>query len=177
MRTVLMAASWLIMLSLPAIAQQAPFDLKGLRLGMTGTEAKTQFPSANCYPLDGKIGCVLRRIQFGNVESADLGYQLRDDIVSYISVSFEEHKFTGVAEALKVKFGAPVTEETTVVQNRMGAKFENLTLSWTNGDVTLRAAQRLRDITTSTVSLMYQSTSDAEVRLRKEKADAAAKKL
>jgi len=166
-----------IFFSLSATAQQVPFELKGLRIGMPSAEAKALFPTSMCPPIGGAMVCSVGTVSFGDATSARLSYVLLDNNVIDIYISLNETEFNGVVDALKSKFGMPSREENSIIQNRMGAKFENVTLSWTNGDISLTAERRNTSVDKSKVDMFSKSALVEWNRRRKESSSASANKL
>jgi hypothetical protein len=83
-----------------------------------------------------------------------------------ISVAFDEKHFSQVSAALSEKYGQG-NIQTEAVQNRMGATFENRTLSWRRGATSLQAKRYSGQLDQSVV--MYRSDYALEEFLRRRK--------
>jgi hypothetical protein len=66
---------------------------------------------------------------------------------------FKEGDYATVKAAFVGKFGAPTSSHVNQVQNRMGAKFDDETLTWSNGVSAIELRQRASDLDTSAFSI------------------------
>ena len=171
---IILIVYWSLFFCLTANAQQAVFELKGLYIGMSSSDAKSKFSNANCDTKDATRFCSVMDIPFGPIKSANLFYILLDDKIMSIKIILKEAEFGGVVDALRAKFGASTVETTDIMQNRMGAKFDSLLISWINGDIRLKATQRFSSVDQSSVELVSDSATKEWFRRKKEKSAAAA---
>lgn len=74
-------------------------------------------------------------------------------VVASISFQIEHRDFSKMAEMLRSKYGLPTTEKVDVVQNGMGAKFDNILMTWIGKNVTLSLASRADKIDRSLVHI------------------------
>lgn len=70
------------------------------------------------------------QFMIGRVELSSFFVTFRDRKLAYISGKADRSEFRELAAAFEAKYGGPDTTEENEVQNRMGAKFQNLTLGW-----------------------------------------------
>lgn len=125
-----------------------PFDFKGIKLGSNLDKVKAALPFSlepsdrECpegvqilYPRDGWLeehdftvaGIKPFLLSFQFVQDASGAFQL-----SQVNVSFKSEEFSTLSTALETKYGKPSSVKTEVVQNKLGATFENLTERWHN---------------------------------------------
>lgn len=161
------------------------FAVKDLRLGMTRRQAYFDFdggvssrtdrhdetnPMAHCYEGTARTTCAASGIRYGPAVST-ITVTLLDDKVAAITVHFDEGHFPSVVEALTVRYGDPMYDNTSSVQNRMGASFDVRNVRWENAkDERLSARQRGDSIDKSFVYVVNQAAVDVLKQLDAEEA-------
>lgn len=84
----------------------------------------------------------------------DIGYYFRNDALVKITVSgLKPESFDTVAAALEKKFGTPLKEDHAPTENAMGAKFQNDSLTWSDGKVDLFYVRRCGLVSASCMQL------------------------
>lgn len=112
-----------------------PFDFKGISIGQPSTPTQVE------EKLGVRCGAGASGMQVcnGNVtiarESASMNLVINaNGVVRRINLSLSPKSFDIVAPLLIDKFGPPSSTKNDVIQNRMGAKFEQVTHMWTDED-------------------------------------------
>lgn len=99
------------------------------------------FPSRSCSSLDREAAC-FKQFNYGGVlPNAMLATFYRERLVS-VRVYYPTTGYRGLRDAMTARFGDPADTKQEILQNRMGAKFENERLMWLRGDAILSLRQR-----------------------------------
>lgn len=112
------------------------FDFKGIHVGKPATSKQVlEKLGAEC----GTGGGNLKYVCNGSVtiarEPAKINLVIGSaDIVQRINLSLSPESFDHVAPALIGKFGKPTSTKRSELQNRMGAKFNQVTHTWLKKD-------------------------------------------
>jgi len=108
-------------------------SLFNMRVGMSKTEARDAHPELTVFPSDPE----------GTDENYALGdirfsikAKFTDDGLQEVCGTFYESGFSTVVDALKEKYGPGDTTK-SVLQNRMGAQFDQLGIIWSSPDAVL----------------------------------------
>lgn len=80
--------------------------------------------------------------------------------------SFDSRIYEPLRDIYLEKYGPPTTRETKAVQNRMGATFEDETLTWTGARVTVTISRYAGTLTKGAASLMTNERLAREVAAR-----------
>lgn len=84
----------------------------------------------------------------------DIDYYFRNDALVKITVSgLKPDNFDTVATALEKKFGTPLKEDHTPTENAMGTKFQNDSLTWSDGKIDLLYVRRCGLVSASCMQL------------------------
>jgi hypothetical protein len=140
-----------------AIAEDETFSFKGYKLGASYSEIKAM-PGLYCDPVNTPVAdeiCIGK----DTIANADAFVNLfiTNKTLHTILLSFDEEFFNKVALALGEKYGKPQKTDIEVVQNQMGASFENRKAYWYKGGSTLMLVQRGSKLSQS--SLMFRLDS------------------
>jgi hypothetical protein len=95
---------------------------------------------------------------------ARLRATFRDGMLSEGSANFAPDNYAPIVEALTTRYGQPASKRTEIVQNRMGATFQNEIAHWNIGGDQIIAMKYGTDLTRGLVSIM----DEQEVRRRSE---------
>lgn len=137
-------------------AASAPIDIKGVTLGMSRAQVRTTIggewvcyadglpPSYRAKHKDDPDECGHPLARQGHARDsyagigASIGYFFQGDTLVKISVGdIVPGDFDTVHAALVSKFGKPDDSKRSEVNNRMGAKFDDVVSSWSAGDARL----------------------------------------
>lgn len=114
------------------------FDFKGVEPGtrVTPTElhGKLSLRGFDCLPdANGSGDNVCHgKVNIGDAEATAWCFIGKDGTLNAITVLFAPDDFAPIAKALTEKFGKPAKTDNSKVQNRMGAKFDQIEIAWTN---------------------------------------------
>lgn len=121
-----------------------------------------------CYKTGHSYGGVLPRF---------LAVEFREGRLVSVFMKFPTAQFAGLTDAMRVRYGAAGQDAVYVVNNRMGAAFENRRLMWEKGDVRLEVQQRTENLDEASVLLISRPFLEKLDEERMEKAREAAKGL
>jgi hypothetical protein len=93
-------------------------------------------------------------VDFGTVGGTPF-LRFKDGHFFAYSATFRVESFSQVKEALLKRLGAPVSDATGTVQNRMGATFEQESITWKLPHVVVSLTQRGTDVNTSLLTGSY----------------------
>jgi hypothetical protein len=176
-------ASALFALSGP-IAAQEPLTFKGFSVGAERAAFLAGFPSPSmpcsettCF---WSVGSACRgqdyqecrkALSYGGVMPLSMMAKFQHDKLVSVYLTFSSDRFRDLSAAMIERFGKPNTDEPSVIQNRMGASFENRRLRWDKGDAGLSITQRAGKIDEGAVSFvsMQYAKDQAEERARSAK--------
>lgn len=65
-----------------------------------------------------------------------------DGVVASIKFQIDSRDFGNMADMLNLKYGPPTNKDVSVVQNKMGAKFDNVVMMWVGKTITLTLSGR-----------------------------------
>lgn len=165
-----------------AKANAAPISLKQLAPGMTVAEIRAIHPQMRCDASTAKGHChYFTEIPLGSPSEAlsTLGgakvkvwqVTLQNGRSVAVHVTLPSGEFDQVKASMVERFGKPVAQESSVVSNRMGAKFDQASYSWTKGGSTIvikkRGAQvdeMLVSLTSATALREFAAGREAEIR-------------
>lgn len=180
-----------------ASAQVPPLEIKGVKLDSPISEFKARFPGASCradgsacsaFPTDSMAAAckgidaqcrkaVMDQFMFGPASASMFFAMVRDGRIGALSVIVSSADVDAVVDAMTQKYGKPSSDKTGVLQNRMGASFDNREVLWNRPDGQISVTKRSADIDTGAVTMMTASYISASPKDRQEKAKAAAKGL
>lgn len=147
-----------IFLTLALPCSALAYEIKGLEIGSTEADVLAIAPEANCKP--STIGGAPTRLCIGEISfagaPATLFVTFLGGQADYVSVTFPSSTWSLVREAVTAKYPAGSKTTASVVQNRMGASFDQQEVVWVEGDVTMRAAKRSNNLTEGLVELLSQ---------------------
>jgi len=154
-----------------AFAQEPSFDFKGIALGsaIAVIESDSRF---TCKDSQGPLADRICNLKFSEKETI-AGAPIQSAMLTYyygklerIGISFSENHFSGVISALVEKFGATPLK-TEMVQNRMGASFENRIYSWRRNNATLLARRYSSNLERSSVDYITDFASEEFIKRKK----------
>lgn len=163
-----------LLIPLCAAAQSvAPFDFKGIQIGMdraavtalTPIQCTTDTPNA-----DGQLHCFGR----GDLARTIAGAKLRslflvfdEGTLSDIIANFSSDDADAVLTALQSKYGKPDSSLTSDFTTRIGTHYENLRVTWKSGEYRMTYRRFTDSINNSAVSY----TSETALRRFMERTD------
>ena len=107
------------------------------------------------------------------------GQPLKSGFATYYRSRLAELKFTmhsgyilDAIPNMKTKYGAPGTVKENTVQNRFGASFQNMVITWTKGDVLITLKARDLEISRGSITYTYLPLT-REIEDRRAKGDAS----
>lgn len=155
-----------------ATGQSDVFEFKGVELGSNISIVKDTGRFSCHKSEDWNVADVLCTPKYGSTETIAgvpvtfLGFFYYGDNLGSIYITFREHDFAHVAEALVEKYGQAI-KKTTLLRNRMGATFENVTYVWRRGSGILIADRYAGTVDKS--SVRYQASEAIEEFHRRDK--------
>jgi len=177
----LMVAAALLSSSQLVFADEAPYEFKGLALGSDYSQIQSDKRFACRDPQDAKFDrfCMLKyghKETIAGIPVSTVMLCYYDDKLQIITINFPSKEFSEVADALKEKYGQG-TVKSEEVHNRMGATFQNETLSWSKADATLRAEKYSSKLDTSRVTFQTDYSLEEFARRNDAATKAASKDL
>ena len=162
------AAAALVVSPLSSLAQQ--LELKGLSPGMAKEALNTKMPDLKCVPDAASKSyseCKYLRQSIHQANVTELNtlaeelveswsFEFIDDRLGRIVIILPISSFDAVVSALRIKFGAPTKSGKSIVQNRMGAKFESRQFTWSKNQQMLVATEFAGSLDDSAVVLLNQ---------------------
>lgn len=151
-------------------AEGSPLDFKGIALGTDISSIKST-SKFSCRDIQGPMADQVCHLNFDENETiAGVPVELLVLIffskkLETISVTFNSESFFKVVAALKEKYG-PGEVRSEVVQNRMGASFENKIYSWRRGEAAIIARRYSGKIDRSTVNYVTDLALETSERRR-----------
>ena len=192
----LMLATAFVALVAAASAQETP-SLKGLRPDLAREEVEKVYPdlAKRCSTLKGRnvVSCYYAppkpELEKYRPRIADLDTLAGEPVknwllildpqsaVDSVAVTLFTPSFDRVVGALTERYGKPSNTETSVVQNRAGASFDQVEVTWKIGDSHLVVNKRSSTIDEMSVSLSTRSRIAEWAQREKGKTKDAAKDL
>lgn len=186
----------LIMLvaSLCALQSSAsePLTFKGINLGANQGDFLTLMPGIQCKDdrcmMDLRLQCkgrlsfdellaCQRQFDYGGQRVFWLSGTFVDDRLVFVRAIVDTKAFAPLLAAMRERFGEPDYDKPGTVQNRMGAVFDDRTVSWMRDDAILILRQRSSKLDESSISLTSKSYLEKQKQETEQKAKEAAKKL
>lgn len=182
----------------------APLELKSVKPGMQFSEVSILYPTfeemcgkSKSIPeskvcmhsiparIPGKIGAYAQNqflkfpaLQaFGSAPIRYFAVEHSNSIVTDVSVSLSNTHWQNTKTALIEKFGTAHLAETSTIQNRAGASFDQEVLTWDDGDLMLKATQRSTSIDDMSIQLGSKSAMSEARKKMQEDAKVQAKNL
>lgn len=159
-------------------------DVKGIALGMPAGDAfaKLQAPR-RCAPDMEKGNCAILRADLkhgfttlAGVEINGLNISISGGKVAGILVKFDSPDYASIRDAYQEKFGK-LRCTAGVIQNRMGAKFDNEVCDWHENDANWSLNKRATTVDEGSLFLISDGGLDASIAERAKKKAAAKKDL
>lgn len=186
MRVIL--AAGLLIVAGAAVAQE-PLTFKGLELGADKAQVLAVLPNSDCRgdscywraqnckgDTDARIECA-KGMSYGGVFPLWTAATFRDGKLATVMVMIKSEAFESLAEAMTQRFGKPDFDQSEIVQNRMGASFDQRGVSWMRGDVSLRLKKRSNKIDEGSVFFVSRQYIEESAAERKAATKAKAKDL
>jgi hypothetical protein len=155
-------------------------EFKGRKLGSDINEISSRSHAYRCsgynviHSTIGDKHCIpYYRESIANAPVTSITYIYFYNKLHDIQINFDESNFSMVVAAFAEKYG-PGERGTEILQNRMGASFENITYIWKIGDVFIQAKRYAGTITES--NIMYgtnYSLREIEKRMTQQKKKSA----
>lgn len=178
-----------IALTLSAFAEEP--TIKGLKLGMSKHEAESRYkgftgvctkPNAlgdTVCGYSGNKGSLVDIPEletFAGVPAVRILGVFRDGLAHTFLVNFRAADYERVIEAMTQRWGKPAREDKGEVQNRMGARFDQLEHEWMIGGAVFRAKKRSSNVTEGQLALtsierIKQAPADKAERARSDAKD------
>lgn len=178
-----------------AFAAGVPIDFRGVPMGASEAEFLAVVPQAECYDmsrfqhgiLGDRICSVHSSYRPSTEEVAALTYagalaqsisaNFYADRLGMVSVSIIPRQFDQVVDALKVKFGAPTSEESPPFKTRGGVVAQNKVIVWQSGDAKITAELYASSLDMSSVQYSTAEAAREFAKRRDEASKANAKGL
>jgi hypothetical protein len=155
---------------------EVPDALIGIRLGMTINEAMAASGGLQCkqqrcfyFPVGPNPPTM------GGAVVKHIAVQLFDDSVAAVLVTFRENDYERVMAAAAERFGKPQNVQRSEIQNRLGAKFEQITTLWSEMGRSLIASRYSGDLDSSSLMLMSKQFHEESKRAGADRAKKDAK--
>jgi hypothetical protein len=190
MKRLVLAAS---LVALPALAQE-PLTFKGFQLGATRAEFLAPFSALassckddNCHGFPAK-DCATASPEsprhkqcepftYAGIYPETMSATFRDDRLVSVLLVYASEKFEQMKAAMLERFGPPQDTKTEMLQNRMGASFENQSLTWLQGDALLQLSQRFNRVDQGMIGLVSKQHVERRKNERKDETKARAKDM
>lgn len=170
-------------------------DVKGLALDTSKQAFTERFPHVNCFTSKSepsREACGdLRSEKYPEARLTAESFEtyagkrtkgfviiLDGGLVSRITVFLDTADFLPVTMSITQKFGKAISDATTVVQNRMGAKFDQQNVMWKQGaEVIVATKRRTEQLDQMEVSLASAAKMEEQAEMQKRRAKEASKDL
>jgi hypothetical protein len=150
-----------------SIRAQEALTFKGFNLGADRASFLAAFPKpsmacseSTCF-WSGATACrghdyqeCRKALSYGGVMPLSVMARFSEDKLVSVYLKFSSDRFPDLSAAMVERFGQPDKDEPSVIQNRMGATFDNRELRWMRGDAGLSIKQRAGKIDEGSVSFM-----------------------
>lgn len=164
------------------------FELKGFAPGKPITEVKAMYPQLDCSGnFEGRKNChyIAKGITpnidelntFAGVPVTSWFLEIDDDRVAIAGLSLPSTRFDHVTGAIAEKYGPPTKRETSTLKTRAGVEYEQIMLTWLEGDESLLATKFGGDIKSMRVTVTSKKYQDAALARRDAKKKAGAKDM
>ena len=185
----------------PIQPQLPSFEFKGLLLGSSENTLKERFTDFVCRdPKDDRQRRMADRVctaapsitcrpntwcendpdkpwVYAGLRAKFLTALFYADQLHSISVNIHSDQFDQVSRALIVKYGAPTSQETNILQTRAGAKYENQKLIWERSESALSIEKYVNSIDSSSVRYTLKNAIQEHRRRSIKNTEDAAKQL
>lgn len=108
-----------------------------------------------------------RYLRLADVPINDLNYGFLDGRLYTVEMGFPAESFFALRTMLTGKYGPPGHDETAVVQNRLGAKFDSHTATWAFAEGTLFLREHSVDLRAGTLWFL-NPRAEAEIKATRE---------
>lgn len=113
----------------PSLVFAGSLGFRDIKMGMTKDELHKFVDASNCMP-DSQGSFCTDKAKINDV-NVDVYYSMNDkEVLDLIWLSFYNHFYDELKDALTEKYGRKYKCSQSVVQNRMGAKFMNEYCEW-----------------------------------------------
>jgi hypothetical protein len=147
---------------------EAMKSIEGVCVDTTDTLYKYQKPENGRYKL-------------AHLPAIGVGYavnvQLKDGIVSKITIDMKQSAFDTMLTAFKDRYGAPTSIDSGTVKNNAGGEFSAADVLWKGKKISIRMYERLNRIDESYVVISDNAIMAAEVAARRAKVASEAQKF
>lgn len=151
-----------------AATSAADLEFKGTKIG----QAFTETDRFSCENRKTSMGDAVCHLPYGHADSiagqhADVVVYLLQAKVSAIYLKFSSDGYDAVKDALSAKYGAGKSKK-TILQNGLGAVFENETTLWTRPDGILGAERYTGSVSSGSVIMQSIESLDTSRARRQE---------
>ena len=177
-----------------ACAQDDVIGFKAARLGASVAEFQAAFPDFECKPsgpcvFDRERHCVRKtagpidgaacqtRNTWAGVNVVRVFASFETGVLKRVLITFRPSDLDQIVLAARERWGAPVSDETSEIQNRMGARFTNRELRWERGGVSLMVRRYGRQVDEGSAFIVSRADVEDSARRRLEVGKDAAKDL
>lgn len=170
-----------------AVADAAPIELKGITPGASIASVRTTYPgfackeqgpgAGECHYVHSVDGGIEALNTLGGANTRVWGVRYANDRIGAINVLLRSKDFDQVAAAFVEKYGKPTKRQTSKIQNRMGASFEQVELVWSIKSEVLSVVRFAGDLETMAVNLAGKEYVEREMSRHKTDAKKGAKDL
>lgn len=156
-------ATALSVFSAATLAQSTPlFEFKGFRIGETTyaqVQSANQFECRTIKEPVADYACQARRETIAGAPTSSVLLVFYGDKLTTIMITFGTEDFQQVKRALEDKYGQGKIASSTV-QNRMGASFDNETITWRSSGSSMTLKMRDRKIDQASLSITASTAVD-----------------
>lgn len=153
--------------SAAALAQGIPpMEFKGFRIGETTYAQAHGDPHLNCKTINQPVADYACHAQNETIAGAPANSALflfYGDRLATVKITFSTSSFQQVKRALEDKYGLGESSH-SVVQNRMGASFNNETIVWRGNDASMTLDLRDQKIDQSGLTIKANNAIDEFIR-------------
>jgi len=158
-----------------------PDGFRGLPWGASEQAAATKIDKDFCeaYPdnerFRGDRWCV-QAFELGAIRISAI-YKFRRNHFVRVDLRFESNRFAEVLSIFVERYGRPTSEQRQMVQNRMGAQFENHIVTWEGPKIVINAQRYGADLNEGSATLQTQEELKEGTRLYQNQLKGAGKGL
>jgi hypothetical protein len=154
--------------------ESEPESILGIKLGLPLSESMDECPKGE-YGYEYQSGKVCWKKQYQDLPWYyeiqnhptpglaiwDVSVWVVEGSVESVDFKFNHYDYLNMAELLKSKYGPPSQEKVATVQNRMGATFDSLEMTWTGRNLTLTFESRAGKIDEGMVHIYSKKYSES----------------
>ena len=181
--------------------EMPPVEFKGVPMGASLETFKITNPNFECKDSAGSVtdcyffvsskpcpgvyspeltGCIDRfkkQSSYGGIQAKNFSAHFRNDALGMVLISISPQNFNDLLDALSLKYGKPHKLNHTIIQNRMGATFDDSEAKWIGNSANITLKKYSGSIDRGYVSLASHAYVEASIKERSEKRGKAASDL